>query len=282
MERPIITLTTDFGTSDAYVAAMKGVILSICSQAHIIDITHQIAPQNIFQAAFVLRDSYHCFPAETIHVVVVDPGVGSHRRAIILQTEKHTFIAPDNGVLSYVSGNPDQQIRQLVNPNYFWPAYCKKNGLQAEFSSTFHGRDVFAPAAAHIAKGIPINDFGSKTHSLCQLRNMFPAVDCFGDITGEIVYIDHFGNAISNISKTCFQKYMSNALFNASCRNLQFFRLNQTYSEVQKGEILILFNSSQLLEISKNCGNATEELKLTIGDKILLRKKENDPQFKLS
>ncbi len=203
----IITLTTDFGLTDAYVAAMKGVMLGINPQAKLIDICHTIKPQNIPQAAFVLSMAYRFFPKKTIHLVVVDPGVGSERRAIILRTPSADFVAPDNGVLSYVirqsSTKPvpnkvnHQQIK--LGPELKAVAITKPEFWRSPVSFTFHGRDILAPVAARLSLGFPPIDFGEAITSVTTLPLPHPHRVSDGSLVGHILHIDNFGNLITNI-----------------------------------------------------------------------------------
>ncbi len=183
----IITLLTDFGYHDPFVGQMKGVILKINKNVKIVDITHGIQPQAVEDAAFVLWQSFKYFPEGSIHLSIVDPGVGSQRKALMVKAQGHYFIAPDNGILSYVIKKPFVCI-SIENPKYF---------LQKE-SSTFHGRDIFAPVAAWLSKGVPISEFGKPLKKLFLLEDLNPVI-LNNKIVGKIVYIDIFGNAITNI-----------------------------------------------------------------------------------
>lgn len=183
----IITLLTDFGYDDPFVGQIKGVILKINQNAKIIDITHGIKPQAVEDAAFVLWRSFKYFPKGTIHLSIVDPGVGSQRKALIVKSQGHYFIAPDNGLLSYVIKEPFVCI-SIENPKYF---------LQKE-SPTFQGRDVFAPAAAWLSTGVSISEFGKPLKEIFLLEELNPLI-LKDRIVGKIVYIDRFGNAITNI-----------------------------------------------------------------------------------
>ena len=199
----IITLTTDFGTSDAYVGVMKGVILGINLHVQIVDITHAVPPQDIHEAAFLIHSAHHYFPKGTIHVIVVDPGVGSDRRAIVCQIDGAFFVCPDNGILTYLlqtienaeelSGN----VVAIQNQTYCLP----------EVSNTFHGRDIFAPVAAHLSLGIPLDDIGLPAHNLIRFP-MPPITISDGKLVGEIIKIDSFGNAITNISAAALRQVL--------------------------------------------------------------------------
>lgn len=187
---PVITLTTDFGMTDAYVGIMKGVILGINPEASIVDICHTIQPQNVTQAAFVLSTAFPYFPQGTIHLVVVDPGVGTKRRAVILITHQALFVAPDNGVLSYVikEAEPRFEAITISNPR-FW---------RSPVSFTFHGRDILAPVAAHLSLGVPPREFGDVIHSLSVFPRPQPYQGAEGELVGHIIHIDRFGNLITN------------------------------------------------------------------------------------
>lgn len=185
----IITLLTDFGATDTYVGVMKGVMLGIAPNAQLIDLTYAVEPQNVKQAAFLLLNNYRYFPAGTVFMVVVDPGVGSRRKAIAVRAGDYAFIAPDNGVLSYV-------LRELGGYAAFElsdPAY-QLTGM----SATFHGRDIFSPGAAHAAAGVPLSHFGSALDQLVELPKPVLTVDAM-HIQGEVLHIDHFGTAVTSI-----------------------------------------------------------------------------------
>ena len=188
MRRPILTLTTDFGASDHYVGAMKGVILSICPQAQIVDICHDVMPFQIAEGAYVIAQAYDCFPMKTVHVVVVDPGVGTARRPILLEAAGQYFIGPDNGVLSMLYSRGKHKVRLIANDRYF----------RQPVSATFHGRDIFAPVAAHVAAGIAPSRIGKPIEDY--LRPEFAKPVRTGERTwsGSILKIDRFGNVVTN------------------------------------------------------------------------------------
>jgi S-adenosyl-L-methionine hydrolase (adenosine-forming) len=211
---PIITLTTDFGTADAYVASMKGVILSLNPKAVIVDVSHNIEPQNVLQAAFVLSTAYPYFPEGTIHVAVVDPGVGSLRKAIILKTPTALFVAPDNGILSYVidehgkrHGKPARQIPSTAKPHKL-PAGLEAVAITSSeywhhpVRSTFHGRDIFAPVAAHLSLGVPMKKFGGAIDQVHIFDIPRPYKNARGDLVGRVLHVDNFGNLITNIKSS--------------------------------------------------------------------------------
>jgi S-adenosylmethionine hydrolase len=247
----IITLLTDFGYNDWFVGVMKGVITSIAPESLIIDITHNIKPGDIRSAAFNLMVSYRFFPKGSIHVVVVDPGVGTARKAIVVQTEDMIFIGPDNGVLSWALESTDIcRIIELQNPKWFL-----KN-----VSNTFHGRDIFAPVAAHIANGIDIQEFGPTVSDYFKLPFPEPTISNY-NVTGEILLIDRFGNGITNITdshllRTKLEKYKFFA-------NSKFVgRIQQSYGSVPAGKPLVLKGSTGFYEICANSGSAASMFNL--------------------
>jgi len=267
----IITLTTDFGLTDAYVAAMKGVILDTNPEATIIDICHTISPQNISQAAFVLNTACQVFPERTIHVVVVDPGVGTGRRAIILRTPRFDFVAPDNGVLSYIiepfskermrSGQqqaelpPELEAISLTKPE-FW---------RSSVSATFHGRDIFAPVAARLSLGAKPREFGDFISSIMVLPEHRPYQESADTLVGRIVHIDHFGNLSTNFKR----EDLPEKPFNIEIENHLISELSRTYGE---GEgLLALIGSSGYLEIAVKGGSALAFLGAAVGGEVKIR-----------
>lgn len=264
----IITLTTDFGLADAYVAAMKGVILGINPEAKLIDICHSIKPQNISQAAFVLSTAYEFFPQRTIHVVVVDPGVGTERRAIILRTPLADFLAPDNGVLSYViedfyQTTPAEHPLQVeLAPELEAVAITKPQFWRSPVSSTFHGRDIFAPVAARLSLGFPPIDFGEAITSLTILPLPRPYQISADTVVGHIIHIDNFGNLITNIKGDDLPK----PEITIEIGNQVIPGLSRTYEEGRG--LLALIGSSGYLEVSLKEGNASTFLDAEIGDEV--------------
>ena len=268
----IITLTTDFGTSDAYVGIMKGVILSINPNAQIVDLTHAIPPQDIYEAAFSIYAAHSYFPKGTIHIIVVDPGVGSDRQAIVSRTDDAFFVCPDNGVLSYLlqsvenEGGPPIDSVTIQNSAYCLP----------EVSNTFHGRDVFAPVAAHLSLGVPLDDIGPPLKTLVQLP--IQVCELSGStLTGQIVKIDRFGNAITNISETAIARLKSTSTggvytYEIRVGRVRLHRFNRAYAESGVGKPLAIIGSSGLLEIAINGGNAKEGLGLQRGDPVVIQR----------
>ena len=261
MAQNIITLTTDFGTTDIFIGVMKGVILNINPDAKIIDITHDIEPQDVYAGAFLLSSAHRYFPPGTVHVGVIDPGVGSARRAIAVETERYYFVAPDNGLLSYTLHK--EKVRRavnLTNPKYFLP----------QISNTFHGRDIFAPVAAHISRGVSLNLFGEQITNIVQIPISTPDTS-ETQIIGQIIYIDRFGNLITNISHQLFEVVKKGRDFTISVKDRQIQRICRAYAESSVGELLGIFSSFGNLEIAINAGNAAETLGIRRGDSIKIR-----------
>ncbi len=252
----IITLLTDFGNRDAYAGVMKGVILGINPQAAIVDITHEVEPQNILQAAYVLKTASQYFPENTVHVIVVDPGVGTDRKAVLLRTPKALFVAPDNGVLSYVyhEGKVLEMI-SLIHPEYW---------LQP-VSRTFHGRDIFAPVAAHLSLGVPPHRLGETLKSINLLADCRPMVSADNTIYGKVIHIDRFGNLITNISVDD----LPTAEIEVKIKGRSIGGLSATYAE--GGELLALLGSDGHLEIGVRNGSAGSLLGATYEDVVEIK-----------
>ena len=270
-----ITLTTDFGLTDAYVAAMKGVILGINPEAKLIDICHSIRPQNIAQAAFVFSTAYQFFPERTIHVVVVDPGVGTDRRAVILRTPLADFVAPDNGVLSYIieqsttkptKDKTDQQQRTL-GPDLEAIAITKSQFWRSPVSPTFHGRDIFAPVAARLSLGFPPVDFGERITSLTVLPLLHPYQAPGGLLVGHILHIDNFGNLITNIKNEDLPQAKKPVTIEVGNRLIR--GVSRTYAEGRG--LLALIGSSGYLEVSLKDGNARDFINAEVGNKVTIK-----------
>lgn len=252
----IITLTSDFGTKDTYVGVMKGVILSISPSSNIIDLTHEIPAQNVAVGAWQISKAYSYFPSETIHLVVVDPGVGSDRRAVISLINNHTFVCPDNGLLSIISKeSPMGNSVAIENDSYFLP----------HISNTFHGRDIFAPVAAYLAKGIPMSEFGPSVDNLHKINFSHINSDN-SQIEGQIIWIDNFGNAVTNISQQSINQILPNLELQISFSNQKIFGLCSAYNQAKIGEAIAIIGSSEHLEISVNQGSAQQLYGLSIGD----------------
>jgi S-adenosylmethionine hydrolase len=253
----IITLTTDFGYQDPFVGIMKGVIASINPKARVIDITHGIPPQDILAGALTLRHSVIYFPPGTIHVAVVDPGVGSARRPLLIECAGNYFIGPDNGVLSLALENArPTHIVHLSNPTYH---------LQPT-STTFHGRDIFAPASAHLSLGIPVSAFGEPLDSITRM-SIPKIVRKNRSLEGEIVYIDKFGNLFTNIGEHDLSGQPPETVDIVS-GSVCVRGLSQNYATVQEGEFVAVLNSWGLLEIAVYKGSAHHRMRAKIGDKV--------------
>jgi len=264
--KKIITLTTDFGYKDEYVGLMKGVILGINPNVTIIDLCHKIEAQNVIEAAYLIRSAYSYFPKNTMHVIIVDPGVGSQRKIIFSKTNKHYFLAPDNGILDLIFEDhmPDY-IYSVTNTDYFLHP----------ISNTFHGRDIFAPVSSHILNGLNPDNIGENIsfEDMVHLKIQRPVMDKNGILQGSIISIDTFGNLTTNIDRKIFKK----ASFDE--KNIQIIIGNEiikgisnSYNTVLKGKILAIFGSREYLEIAANRGNAQKKLAVKNGHKIKLFK----------
>lgn len=254
-----ITLTTDFGTRDWFVGTMKGVILGIQPGATVVDITHEVRAGDIRGGAFALAAAWRFFPKGTIHVVVVDPGVGSTRKAIAVQAAEHCFVGPDNGVLSWALAKQKvRAIHALENGAYFL----------RPVSRTFHGRDVFAPVAAHLSRGVPIGKLGPALRDFVRLAWPEPR-KLRGCVQGEVVYVDHFGNAITNLRGGMLRgsKWGVCEVRDGSRRRCPVKRF---YQAVPLGSPVALVGSSGFLEIAVNGGSAEKALGLKVGTRVLL------------
>ncbi len=236
----VITLLTDFGLKDPYAGIMKGVILSINPDATIVDITHNISPQDVREGSFLVKETYPYFQSGTIHLAIVDPDVGSVRRPILLCKDKHFFIGPDNGIFSHIIKGYTE-IYEITNKDF----------MLNSISSTFHGRDIFAPAAAHLALGVPPSTFGPGVSDPVFLTDILPDI-VNGVLTGEIVRFDTFGNAATNIDREAFNDFVNMRPFRTSIGKITFSSLNQTYCEKN---FTCLINSSGYVEFGFYRGN---------------------------
>ncbi len=256
---PPIALLTDFGVSDGYVGAMKGVILDILPWAQVVDVTHEIAPQNVRQAAFVLQMVAPFFPRATVYVVVVDPGVGTERRAIAVFTDRGVFVGPDNGVFSWIFKHRKvYEVRELANPYY----------MRTQISATFHGRDVFAPFAAHIAAGVPASSIGPTIEDPVLFEIPEPQVLSDGQIIGEVIHIDGFGNMITNIRE---EHLAGGASWQFEIAGERIEDFHRAYGFAQEGELMALIGSQGYLEIAVRNGHAAQRLNGRLGMQIVAR-----------
>ena len=252
----ILTLTTDFGTQDAYVAAMKGVILGIAPEVRLVDITHDIAPQDVMEAAFVLRSAAPFFPPDTVHLAVVDPGVGTARRPVALRWGAHYYVGPDNGLFSLVleEAVPDELV--VLDR----PAAWRAPGV----SRTFHGRDIFAPVAAHLAAAQPLEALGTPIEALETMHWVQPIADERG-VRGWVAHVDRFGNCITNITRDVLEQSREGRGVKGYVGTSILEGIYETYGAVANGEPLLLFDSNGLLEVSVNAGNAADLLGIRKG-----------------
>lgn len=284
--RPLIAMLTDFGSEGWYVGVMKAVIKCICPEADIIDISHKVTPQSVAEGAFMLAACHEFFPPGTIFLAVIDPGVGSAREPVLLKASKQWFAAPNNGLLGPVAQRDNKsQCRRLTNPQYYLGTP----------SATFHGRDIFAPAAAHLAAGVPWTQLAPEKTMCFGLPASEPSYDC-GIIMGNIIYFDHFGNAITNISHKLFMesfnrkipahkrvsasrkaKSPSSGETGAPAIAIQAGEyvipgISRAYSDVKFGEALACWGSAGYLEIAVNHGNARSQLGLILPGKVIIRR----------
>jgi S-adenosylmethionine hydrolase len=247
MRKPILTLTTDFGLSDHYVGVMKGVILGICPQAQIVDVTHGVTPFEITEGAYLIAQAYRFFPPKTVHVVVVDPGVGTARRPILMEAAGQYFIAPDNGVLSMVYSREKHKIRLISNERYF----------REPVSRTFHGRDIFAPVAAHLCAGVLPSKLGKPIEDY--LRPAFEKPMRTGKRTwnGRILKLDRFGNIITNFRAGDFPN-LEQRSFMMQIGSQEISVITRNYTQAGPGELFVIVGSSGYLEVSVNQGSAAK------------------------
>ncbi|MEE8170157.1 MAG: SAM-dependent chlorinase/fluorinase [Phycisphaerae bacterium] len=267
----VITLTTDFGAADHYVAAMKGVILSIAPEVRLVDVTHEIRPQDVVGGAFVFRQAFPHFPAGTIHVIVVDPGVGTARPLIAARYAGQIVLTPDNGSISFVHADyPLEALREISNQEW----------LKPRPSATFHGRDILAPAAAQLALGRPFEQIGPTTDHLEILDLAGAAVDLEHGIRGCVIHVDRFGNLVTNITRGELDRWREGGPargMDPSAASIVYVGetfvgpLRRTYGEVGEGELLALIGSSDLLEIAVNGGSAANRLNAAPGSAVRVR-----------
>jgi hypothetical protein len=255
----VIALTTDFGTSDPWVGIMKGVIAARAPGATVIDVTHGVRPQDVFAGALVLQHAVPYFPAGTVHVVVVDPGVGGPRRPLCVETDAGLLVGPDNGVLSLAA--PAAAIRRIVH-------LTEERWFLRPRSATFHGRDVFAPVAAALATGTSPSVLGPEVPDLVRLA--MPAVEQEpGLLRGQVVYVDHFGNLVTNVSEAALATFPSRAL-SISIGTVRLGGIAASYAAVAPGDLVAVVNSWGLLEIAVREGSARAALAARVGDRLVV------------
>jgi S-adenosylmethionine hydrolase len=250
-----ITLLTDFGLKDPYVGIMKGVILSTNPDVRIVDITHEVDPQDVREGAFLVEEYYRYFEKGTIHVAVVDPTVGSDRKPIVFSKDGYFFIGPDNGLFTLLYDDA-VRIYSIENRRY----------MRKEISSTFHGRDVFAPAAAYLASGVQLSMFGGLIQDPVRLPDLLPTVKD-NVLHGEVVRFDRFGNAITNISGTVIQDFADGRPITITLRDMSFSTIHKSYYE---GEVVSLIGSTGYLEFGLFMGSLREKMGLCKGDPVMI------------
>jgi S-adenosylmethionine hydrolase len=255
---PIITLLTDFGAQDYFVGAMKGAILSINSDAAIVDITHEVPPQDIRAAAFNLLAVYKDFPSGTIHVAVVDPGVGSARRGIVVKSAGQFFVGPDNGVFSWICAREGNFLAvHLTNQKFF----------RHPLSNTFHGRDIFAPVAAALSNGVDLKEFGPSIDNLIQLESLEPrTID--GGLEATIIHIDRFGNCITSLTRDYFAPGAKLVVNGREVPSLREFFAEEGGDH---NELFCIFGSAGFLEIAAENNSAAQILSARRGDRVILK-----------
>jgi S-adenosylmethionine hydrolase len=262
----VITIVSDFGVDDEYVGVMKGVMLSINPTVSVVDITHRIAPQNVLQAAYLIPSYYHFFPQKTVHIVVVDPGVGSRRSILAVNHESHFFIAPDNGVLTLLlNAEKSDTIIRVDNSDFFLEP----------LSSTFHGRDIFASVGAHLSRGTKLDAFGTRTDvkDTMRLKGLNCRLSQTGELIGKVVSVDRFGNLITNIdslSLAAFCEKKASKKLQIHIGAVAISGLSRAYSDAAPKALLAYVGSRNYLEIAVNRGNAKEHLKARMGDPVRL------------
>ncbi len=257
---PVVTLLTDFGLRDHFAGVLKGSVLSACRQAHVIDITHEVTPFDILEGAFLIAQSWRYFPEGTVHVVVVDPGVGSNRRPILAEACGHIFIAPDNGVLSLVFDQEETAVRHIVNERLF----------RHPVSQTFHGRDIFAPVAGHVAGGVPPAETGPLIEDHLRLPLEKPVRTARRGWTGAVLKIDRFGNLITNFRAAEFARvYEQNFEVLAGLQAIE--KLEHNYAEAEPGKVFLIEGSSGYFEIAASQTSAAKILGCGVGAPIELR-----------
>lgn len=259
--RPVITLTTDFGLADHFVGVMKGVILSINPEVDFVDLSHEVAAHDILDAAFLIAQGYRYFPPGTIHLVVVDPGVGSNRRPILATTARHKFVAPDNGVLSLIYDREEScEVRHVTADRYFLKPV----------SNTFHGRDIFSPVAGWLSKGVDVDKFGERISDYVRLAVPRPRRSPEGTVTGDILKVDKFGNLITNLAAQDIPELFSEKppSFAIIINQQAITRLSTSYSAGKPSELFAILGSSGYLELCTNQGSAATVLNARRGDEV--------------
>ncbi len=258
--RPVITLLSDFGERDGFAGILKGVLFGICPEANVVDLTHDVVPQDVTGGALVLASAVGYFPGRTIHLAVVDPGVGTARRPILIDTEDFVLVGPDNGLLSLAADrSPVRRIVDLDRPQYF---------LESP-SPTFHARDVFAPVAAHCARGADPGEMGSAVDGFQRLSLPQPRrVD--DGLEGQVIHVDRFGNLICNIRQADLDDFRAAGL-SISLGGVQIPEISPHYSAVREGKPVVVWNSWGRLEVAVRNGSAARQLRARSGDRVQVK-----------
>lgn len=258
-ENRLIAIVTDFGLKDSFVGTMKGVIYGINPKARIVDISHDISLHNTGEASFVLNSSRKYFPSGTVFLAVVDPGVGSARKALILKTSQAFYVAPDNGVLSEIYR--EEKVEEIIE-------ITKSDYLLPSISNTFHGRDIFSPVAAHLSTGVKPEVLGKKIDEIIIIEKEDPFMGDDKRICASVIYIDKFGNIVTDISKNFLESFSKDYKIKIKIKETVIFGLKNSYAAVFPGEFLAIIGSFEYLEISVNQGNAADLLKCEIGERV--------------
>jgi len=260
MTRPIIALLTDFGTQDHYLGALRGVALSICPDATLVDITHEIPPQDVLTGALELASAFRSFPEQTVFLCVVDPGVGSTRRAIAAAAGGYRFVAPDNGLLTIVlRQHPPTCVVELTDPRF----------AHSTISRTFEGRDRFAPAAAWLASGTDIRALGRLLTAWTTIDVPAPRIDA-DELIGEVLHVDRFGNLVTNIDRATFDRFGAGSAIEIAVAGQTVTKVVTTYSDARAGTVIALFGSGDYLEIAVPGGSAKRRLGLSRGAPVIV------------
>lgn len=254
----VVTLSSDFGLQDSYVGTMKGVILRLCPDARLVDLTHQISPQDVLEASLVIENAYPFFPRGTVHLAVVDPGVGTQRRPIVIVGETGYFVGPDNGTFSRILLLEEEwRAFEIVNPAYLLP----------HISDTFHGRDIFAPVAGYLCRGVAPEEFGPEIDDLVRLDLPEPEIRG-ARILGSVIHIDSFGNILTNVSRELWSLRVGERNFRIAINGRTIDRLQRSYQGADLGRTLAIFGSSNLLEIAVAGGRADRRIGAGKGDAV--------------
>lgn len=266
--RNVITITTDFGLQDYYVSAMKAVMLNIAADTRLVDISHEIPSQDIMAGSWILKNSATLFPPGTVHTVVIDPGVGTERDPVALRIGDQFFVGPDNGIFSLLTSEKEYQAVRLTNADYW-----RENP-----SNTFHGRDIFAPVAAHLSEGVPLEELGDPIDELVTYRWTVPIADKDG-LEGMVIHIDKFGNLITNITEDLLADVIGDKNVRIYVGNTILDEIAKTFGNVTEGEPVAYIGSSGMLEVGINKGNAEEMLSVQKGAQIsLILQKESQAE----